>query len=225
MFARIKHVAIVTNNHPRLGRFYESVLGMKMQKSDINRVPRKGGTDAPKSAVSVTDGNIGMTLIGREAGYPAGLDHFGIDVDDIELVEKRVREHYPSVSVLKRPSYRGFASFSAHDPAGNVFDLTSQGMENLRGIYAQTGWEQRRYIQPGFSCPCCCALFNLEPEAAQEAYEAMTVSLTDSGTFDLMDSRNYLEEIKNEMGIKKNLVVEELLDFRLLREVITEARK
>jgi catechol 2,3-dioxygenase-like lactoylglutathione lyase family enzyme len=38
--------------------------------------------------------------------------------------------------VLKRPSNRPFATFGAHDPEGNYFDLTQEGMSNRRDVYA-----------------------------------------------------------------------------------------
>ena len=36
---------------------------------------------------------------------------------------------YPDVAVLKRPSNRPFATFGAHDPEGNYFDITQEGMQ------------------------------------------------------------------------------------------------
>jgi ABC-type nitrate/sulfonate/bicarbonate transport system substrate-binding protein len=67
--------------------------------------------------------------------------------------------------------------------------------------------------------------FNLEPEVAREAYETMMLSITESGTLNPKDARNYLEEVKKETGIKKDLLVDDLLDFRLLREVTRELRR
>jgi catechol 2,3-dioxygenase-like lactoylglutathione lyase family enzyme len=48
----------------------------------------------------------------------------------------RIKKNYPEVAVLKRPSNRPFATFGAHDPEGNYFDLTQEGMSNRRDVYA-----------------------------------------------------------------------------------------
>jgi catechol 2,3-dioxygenase-like lactoylglutathione lyase family enzyme len=86
--------------------------------------------------MSISDGYVGVTVIGRKPGYVPGLHHFGIDVDDVQEAITRIRKQYPDVAVLKRPSNRPFATFGAHDPEGNYFDLTQEGMDNRRGVYA-----------------------------------------------------------------------------------------
>lgn len=143
MLAKIQHVAIVSENFVRETAFYESLFGMKKSKS---------GSDQEAKAIkmnyglSISDGYVGMTVIGRKPGYPAGLHHFGIDVDDMDAVFARIKQRYPAVKVLKRPFNRPFASFGAHDPEGNIFDLTQEGLENRRDIYVEGGWEQERRI-------------------------------------------------------------------------------
>lgn len=143
MPAKIQHVAIISENFVRETKFYESVFGMKRSK---------GGSEEEAKAIkmnyglSISDGYVGMTVIGRKPGYPAGLHHFGIDVDDVEAVCARIRDEYPSVKTLERPSNRPFASFGSHDPEGNIFDLTQVQMKNRRDVYAEPGWEQERRI-------------------------------------------------------------------------------
>lgn len=48
-----------------------------------------------------SDGNIGVAFNRRRPGYPGGLDYFGIEVDDLELVFARIKEKYPSVRIVK----------------------------------------------------------------------------------------------------------------------------
>ncbi len=96
-------------------------------------------------AIGITFG-VGMTVIGRKPGYVPGLHHFGIDVDDVEEAINRIRRRYPDIAVLKRPSNRPFATFGAHDPEGNYFDLTQEGMENRRDVYVEASREQPRRI-------------------------------------------------------------------------------
>lgn len=143
MLTRIQHVAIVSENFVRESHFYESVFGMKRSKPGSAEEERAVKTNY---ALSVSDGYVGMTIIGRKPGYVPGLHHFGVDVDDVEEARARIEEKYPDVTVLKRPSNRPFATFGAHDPEGNYFDLTQEGMENRRDVYVEAGREQARRI-------------------------------------------------------------------------------
>jgi catechol 2,3-dioxygenase-like lactoylglutathione lyase family enzyme len=133
MLTRIQHAAIVSENFVRETRFYEAVLGMKRSKPGSAEEEKAIRTNY---AVSISDGYVGVTVIGRKPGYVPGLHHFGIDVDDVQEAITRIKKKYPDVAVLKRPSNRPFATFGAHDPEGNYFDLTQEGMDNRRDVYA-----------------------------------------------------------------------------------------
>lgn len=135
MSAKIRHIAIVSDQYALEGRFYEAVFGMKT-------APDKRA----ERAVTVSDGYVGLNINPRKAGRPAGLDHFGVEVDYIERVCARLRERYPGVQVLKRPSTRPFAGVSAHDPAGNLFDLSQEDMENRTSVYVEPPRAQARAI-------------------------------------------------------------------------------
>ncbi|HYY87779.1 MAG TPA: VOC family protein [Chloroflexota bacterium] len=124
MTARIKHIAIVSDNFALSGRFYEAVFGM-----------RTSPESRPESAVNCTDGYVGLNINPRKPGRQAGFDHFGFEVDDVEAVFERARASFPECEYLKRPSNRPFAGISMHDPAGQVFDLSQEGMSNRGGVY------------------------------------------------------------------------------------------
>ena len=143
MLTRIQHAAIVSENFVREAKFYESVFGMKRSKPGSVEEEKAIRTNY---AVSISDGYVGVTMIGRKPGYVPGLHHFGIDVDDVEEAIGRIKKKYPDVAVLKRPSNRPFATFGAHDPEGNYFDLTQEGMENRRDVYVEQGRQQTRRI-------------------------------------------------------------------------------
>ena len=132
MIARINHVAIISHQYPILGKFYQSLYGMKP------------GDSPPESAVSYGDGNVGLQILPRRDGYIAGLDHFGMLVDDIAEVERRLRK-YDGANMVKRPSSRPFAAYSANDPDCNHFDLAEQS-SNLKEVYSLGGWDAERYI-------------------------------------------------------------------------------
>jgi predicted enzyme related to lactoylglutathione lyase len=143
MLTRIQHAAIVSEDFVRETRFYEAVFGMKRSKPGSAEETKAVKTNY---ALSISDGYVGVTVIGRKPGYVPGLHHFGLDVDDIEQACARIKESYPAVSVLRRPSNRPFATFGAHDPEGNYFDLTQEGMDNRRDVYVEAGREEKRRI-------------------------------------------------------------------------------
>ena len=135
MFAQMRHMAIVTTNADHEGNFYRDVFGMKRSS-----VTRTGG------AVVVGDGYVGLNLNPRAPGRQAGFDHFGFEVQDVEVVFGRLKEKYPKVQVLHRPSNRPFAGISMHDPNGNVFDLSQLNMENRRDLYTDKVEERKRRV-------------------------------------------------------------------------------
>ena len=135
MFAKIKHLAIISDNYVLLSRFYEALFGMRTSKS-----PR------PESAVAIGDGYVGMNIIPQKLGRQAGLEHFGLEVEDVDKVAARLREKYPSMQLIKRPTNRPFAGISTHDPDGYVFDLSQQAMSNRAEVYVEGEWKQDRYI-------------------------------------------------------------------------------
>jgi predicted enzyme related to lactoylglutathione lyase len=141
MPAKIRHLAIVSDDCARIGQFYESVFGMK--RSVPRKINEPRGPD--QRAVTVGDGHLGLNINPRKPGRVAGLDHFGIEVEDLEAACGRIQEKWPKIRFLKRPP-RSFAGVSTHDPAGNVFDLCQPGIENRVGVYADDGWKQERYV-------------------------------------------------------------------------------
>jgi catechol 2,3-dioxygenase-like lactoylglutathione lyase family enzyme len=140
MFAQINHMAMNSPNWPMLMRFYEAVFGLKGPSKSR---PMNGGT--------VGDGYVGLNINPLRDGYVGGLDHFGMTVDDVEQVMERARKKFPEAAIVKRPSTRPFAAYSAHDPDGNVFDLAEKDKSKLDAVYAdqaKDGWSQTqdRYL-------------------------------------------------------------------------------
>ena len=143
MPTKIQHAAIVSENFVREAKFYEAIFGMKRSKPSSEEEQKAIRNNY---AVSISDGYVGVTVIGRKPGYIPGLHHFGVDVDDVDEAMSRIKKNYPEVAVLKRPSNRPFATYGAHDPEGNYFDLTQEGMSNRRDVYVQQQREQPRRI-------------------------------------------------------------------------------
>lgn len=139
MFAQINHMAMVSPNWPMMARFYEAVFGLKA-----------AAKNRPMHGATVGDGYVGLNINPLRDGYVGGLDHFGMTVDHVEAVMERARKKFPEANIVKRPSTRPFAAYSAHDPDGNVFDLAEKDKGKLDEIYAEQaaagGWTQDRYL-------------------------------------------------------------------------------
>jgi predicted enzyme related to lactoylglutathione lyase len=125
MFAKLNHLAIVSENYAMSTRFYEAVFGLKTAREA--RV---------ESATVVGDGYVGMNINPRVAGRGARLEHFGFEVNDVETALSRLKA-FPDIEWAKRPSNRPFAGISAHDPDGNVFDISQKDMDNRTDVYVE----------------------------------------------------------------------------------------
>jgi catechol 2,3-dioxygenase-like lactoylglutathione lyase family enzyme len=130
MSSKINHVAIVSQQYTLLAAYYRAIF--KMKQSDKDR---------PVRAVTVGDGYVGLNINPRKAGRPAGLDHFGIQVDSVEETFDRMKS-FPAAEYVQRPSTRPFACISANDPDGNVFDISQAQMKNRDAIYVENSGEQ-----------------------------------------------------------------------------------
>ena len=86
MFGKLNHLAITSDRYTLLGMFYRAVFGLRAS----------GDAAREMSAVSVGDGYLGMTLIPRRGGRKAGLDHFGIEVEDLDKVRAKVAGRIPT---------------------------------------------------------------------------------------------------------------------------------
>src|SRR5262245_63365540 len=99
MFGKLNHLAITSDHYTLLGMFYRAVFGLKSSGDTVREI----------GAISVGDGYLGMTLIPRRGGRKAGLDHFGIEVEDLDKVRRKVAQKYPDIEIVKRPGNRPFA--------------------------------------------------------------------------------------------------------------------
>ncbi|MCH8054567.1 MAG: VOC family protein [Deltaproteobacteria bacterium] len=183
MFTKIRHVAIYTENYDRMAKFYQTVFGMK--KITTGMTDETGNYNPNRGHIS--DGVIGFALLQRQPGIQAGLDHFGLEVEDVQTVLDRLERNYPDIMVARSPSHVPFAGLRTHDPTGNHFDLSQKGMANVREGYTQEGWDQPRWLHHiaiRASKPALLAQFY------QEVYEISPVeNLSDKDSFYLTDGR------------------------------------
>jgi ABC-type nitrate/sulfonate/bicarbonate transport system substrate-binding protein len=67
--------------------------------------------------------------------------------------------------------------------------------------------------------------YKLEPAVAGEIYETTSESLTQDGTVDAEMLQDYLQDIRNETKVDKEVELSDVFDFRLLREAAKEIEK
>jgi catechol 2,3-dioxygenase-like lactoylglutathione lyase family enzyme len=111
--ARIRHLAIVTENRERLVNFYTTVFGMKV-------------VDGVGPAIYLSDGYLNVAIIQKRPQYKEGLYHFGIEVEDVEALRPICKELGAASEIQKRPPNRE-AEYRVHDPDGNPIDLSQHG--------------------------------------------------------------------------------------------------
>ena len=167
MFAKINHVAIVSQQYALLSYFYQSLFGMKTSSTSTRTV----------RAITVGDGYVGLNINPRKAGRPASLDHFGIEVEDARTVLDRMKTKFPTAGFVERPSTRPFAGITANDPDGNVFDISQKKMENRSGVYVENDGNQNtrrishvalRTMRPDEMARFYCDLFQFEERNAEQ---------------------------------------------------------
>ena len=67
--------------------------------------------------------------------------------------------------------------------------------------------------------------FNLEPQVADETYRIVLQTLSDDGTVSQQVLQEVLEQFKKEAGVKREIAVADIVDYRMLREVAKEIEK
>lgn len=174
MFAKLNHVALISDNYAAQAVFYRALFGLKSASTAENEA----------SAMAMGDGYVGMQIIPRFPGRQAGIDHFGIQVDDVDTVRERVAKKYPRIVITERPGNRPFAAYGIHDPAGTYFDLSQKGLKNRGQVYEKPSWEQDRVFTH-------FALRAIDPEPLAQFYsEVFELALTKEGdSYRLSDGR------------------------------------
>ena len=117
--AKIKHIAIFSDNPAELAQFYTDCFGMKI-------------TGQSQGDVWVTDGYVDVALISRKyEGAPKGIHHWGFTFDSAEekaqVYDKLIARGLPPKDPrAERPEIdRPYVEDAGFDIDGNRYDLTS----------------------------------------------------------------------------------------------------
>ncbi|HEY1233047.1 MAG TPA: VOC family protein [Candidatus Binatia bacterium] len=103
MSARIRHLALYTENQQEMASFYKTVFGMKRITESFNQPNHD----------HISDGVIGLAVLRRRPGFHAALDHFGFEMDDNGM---------PTEKGLKNVA--SMAEVSANVPMEKIVDWT-----------------------------------------------------------------------------------------------------
>jgi catechol 2,3-dioxygenase-like lactoylglutathione lyase family enzyme len=124
--AKIRHIAIFSENPKKLAEFYVDVFGMKVT-----------GMDDLGNAW-ITDGYMDVALLARrtEKAPKAGINHWGFTIepgDKADIYAKMkgygITPYSPYVDAPE--AHRPYAEDAVKDPDGNRFDV-STGMKQVR---------------------------------------------------------------------------------------------
>ena len=116
--AKIRHIAVMTKEPPKLAEFYKTTFGMK-------EVPR----NAPKPnsrAIYLSDGYINLAILPADHNRE-GINHFGFQVDNIEETFRAARDAGAMEDIEEKPRDGRFAEVGIRDPIGQKIDLSVQG--------------------------------------------------------------------------------------------------
>ncbi len=116
--AKIRHIAILTEDQPKLAEFYKSTFGMR----EVFRHASSAGGEA----IYLSDGTINLAILPTR-GRPEGLHHFGFQADSIEETAERALAAGATRGPEEVPQDGRFAEVFILDPVGTRVDLSEQG--------------------------------------------------------------------------------------------------
>ncbi len=133
--AKIRHLAIYTDDPDRLADFYVEVFGLT-RTQDSPAVPGTG------RAVWLSDGYLEIAIIApHDPKTPRGLNHFGFTLEGDEQAEVYRRLKERGREPFRPPPGRPYIEDASRDIDGNKFDLSTTG---LRSTEEQTRRDRAR---------------------------------------------------------------------------------
>ena len=126
--AKIRHIALSTQDPDKTAKFYIDVFGLKQ----VGRVDSPGA-----SGYYLTDGDINLAILkfksdavaGVERGKDwSGLHHFGFQVDDIAATQKKIEARGGKFFFdLGHDQEKENFERKFKDPDGIIFDISKKG--------------------------------------------------------------------------------------------------
>lgn len=121
--AKIRHIAIFTDDPDQLSKFYVETFGMTITQPLMSS-PESG------SWVFLTDGYMDVALISpsRRDGAANGINHFGFTVDEAERQDILLKLKAHGIEPRKPPADRPYVEDRVRDIHGNPIDVSTTGM-------------------------------------------------------------------------------------------------
>jgi catechol 2,3-dioxygenase-like lactoylglutathione lyase family enzyme len=134
--AKIKHIAIATQDPEKTAQFYINVFGLK----EIAKINSPGAT-----GFHLTDGDINLAVLkfknDQTAGVPqgkeyTGLHHIGFEVDSIEEIDKKLT----AADAPIRDDINAALGFGKGQPAHINAEVKYSAPDGVIIDISETGW-------------------------------------------------------------------------------------
>jgi catechol 2,3-dioxygenase-like lactoylglutathione lyase family enzyme len=118
---QLRHLAIRTEEPEKLAAFYIEAFGFREVKEGF---PPAQGQE--RRSFHLTDGYFELAILANTPNQsPNGLYHFGIKVDDMDEIARRLANFQTHLE--RRPNDTSFAELRVSDIDGNLIDLSVHG--------------------------------------------------------------------------------------------------
>ena len=118
---QLRHLAIRTEEPEKLAAFYIEAFGFREVKEGFP--PAKG---QERRSFHLTDGYFELAILANAPNQsPNGLYHFGIKIDDMDEIARRLADFQKRLE--RRPNDTSFAELRVSDIDGNLIDLSVHG--------------------------------------------------------------------------------------------------
>jgi catechol 2,3-dioxygenase-like lactoylglutathione lyase family enzyme len=113
--AKLRHIALYAEDAIAAAHFYRDAFEMEIVRESAN-------------ACSLTDGVMNVTIIRARDGFPPGIHHFGMWVDDLEEGQARAVKAGAIFHQGPPPEGQGAFEIKYMTPdAATIFDITHTG--------------------------------------------------------------------------------------------------
>ena len=118
---QLRHLAIRTEEPEKLAAFYIEAFGFREVKEGF---PPAQGQE--RRSFHLTDGYFELAILANTPKQsPNGLYHFGIKIDDMDEIARRLANFQKRLE--RRPNDTSFAELRVSDIDGNLIDLSVHG--------------------------------------------------------------------------------------------------
>ena len=125
---QLRHLAIRTEEPEKLAEFYIKAFGFREVRDGW---PPVQGEEA--KTFHLTDGYFELAILANTPNQsPNGLYHFGIKVDDMDDIGRKLRDFQKNIQL--RPEGTSFAELRVSDIDGNMIDLSVQGFLDYKPL-------------------------------------------------------------------------------------------